>query len=37
MCGFAEYINKNSDQINQLIIKKIMQLQEHRGHNNYDL
>ena len=37
MCGFIEYMKENSDQINQLIIKKIMQLLEHRVHNNYGL
>ena len=31
MCGFVGYINKNFDPINPLTIKKMMQLQEHRG------
>ena len=31
MCGFVGYINKNLDPINPLMIKKMMQLQEHRG------
>ena len=31
MCGFVGYINKNLDQIDPLMIKKMMQLQEHRG------
>ncbi len=31
MCGFVGYINKNLDQIDPFMIKKMMQLQEHRG------
>lgn len=31
MCGFVGYINKNFEPINPLMIKKMMQLQEHRG------
>ena len=31
MCGFVGYINKNFDPINPHTIKKMMQLQEHRG------
>ena len=31
MCGFVGYINKNSSQIDPLMIKKMMHLQEHRG------
>ena len=31
MCGFVGYINKNLDPIDPLMIKKKMQLQEHRG------
>ena len=31
MCGFVGYINKNLDPIDPLMIKKMMQLQEHRG------
>jgi asparagine synthase (glutamine-hydrolysing) len=31
MCGFVGYINKNLDQIDPLMIKKMMQLQQHRG------
>tara|TARA_B100000287_G_scaffold9241_2_gene9090 strand:+ start:7974 stop:9905 length:1932 start_codon:yes stop_codon:yes gene_type:complete len=31
MCGFVGYINKNLSPINPLMIKKMMQLQEHRG------
>ena len=31
MCGFVGYINKNLAQIDPLMIKKMMQLQEHRG------
>ena len=31
MCGFVGYINKNLDPIDPFMIKKMMQLQEHRG------
>lgn len=31
MCGFVGYINKNLDQIDPLMVKTMMQLQEHRG------
>ena len=31
MCGFVGYINKNLDQVDPLMIKKMMQLQQHRG------
>ena len=31
MCGFVGYINKNSEQINPLVIKNMMDLQMHRG------
>ena len=31
MCGFVGYINKNLDQIDPIMIKKMMQLQGHRG------
>ena len=31
MCGFAGHINKNSDQVDPFMIKKMMQLQQHRG------
>ena len=31
MCGFAGHINKNLDQVDPFMIKKMMQLQQHRG------
>ena len=31
MCGFVGHINKDLDQIDPLMIKKMMQLQQHRG------
>ena len=31
MCGFVGYINKNSERINPLVIKNMMDLQMHRG------
>ena len=31
MCGFVGYINKNIDQVDPLMIKKMMDLQRHRG------
>ena len=31
MCGFVGYINKNLDQVDPLMIKTMMHLQEHRG------
>ena len=31
MCGFVGYINRNLDQIDPSMIKKMMQLQQHRG------
>jgi len=31
MCGFVGHINKNLDQVDPFMIKKMMQLQQHRG------
>ena len=31
MCGFVGYINRNLDQMKIFMIKKMMQLQQHRG------
>ena len=31
MCGFVGYIDRNLDQIDPLMVTKMMQLQQHRG------